>query len=349
MTAAGNATFTYDANGNTTSKTDSSGTTTYTWDFENRLTSVTLPNGHVQNYKYDPFGRRIFKDSPTKTRVFVYDGDNIAERLDASGKATERFTQALGIDEPLATYASGIGTYYEADGLGSITSLTNASGNIANTYEYDSFGQLTGSNESVSNTFRYAGREDDGETKLYYYRARYYDPSTGRFLSEDPIRMGGGVDFYAYVRNNPVVRNDPTGLIHQAWTEEPFDGRLHSDPGAGLEVLCTNPKTLARDIGWLEHSIAVRSEEIDRLGQDADKEHIDRLYAEEATLTRCKNCRDRDKKPEQILDPTWEAVKGSVKKLGNEIIDYCSLHPVTCVAIGIGIASSPLIRPPIPE
>jgi RHS repeat-associated protein len=63
-----------------------------------------------------------------------------------------------------------------------------------------------------------------------YYRARYYDPQRGRFLNEDPIRFAGSVNFYSYVSNNPVVRIDPSGLIHQAWNEKPYDGRLHDDP-----------------------------------------------------------------------------------------------------------------------
>jgi hypothetical protein len=104
-----------------------------------------------------------------------------------------------------------------------------------------------------------------------------------------------GFNFYAYVGSNPVVRTDPSGLIHQAWNEPPFDGRLHDDPGAGLEVLCTNARTRERDIGWLEHSIFVRGVEIDALCKDADAGHIDRLDAEIATLKRCHEC---EKKPD---------------------------------------------------
>jgi RHS repeat-associated protein len=197
LTSTNNATYTYDANGNTLSETAPNGTTTYTWDFENRLSSVTLPNGHVQSYKYDPFGRRIQKITYAKTRAFAYDGDNLVEEVKDTGGAAIRYTQGLGIDEPLATTVSGATSYYHADGLGSITSLTNASETVVDSYEYDSFGRLTGSNEVVSNTIRYTAPEDDGETKLYYYRARYYDPSTGRFLSEDPTLDDNEVDFSA--------------------------------------------------------------------------------------------------------------------------------------------------------
>ena len=80
MTANSNASYTYDSNGNTLTKTVGSNTTSYTWDFENRLTSVTLPgSGGTVTFKYDPLGRRIEKVSPTVTSIFAYDGDNLIE------------------------------------------------------------------------------------------------------------------------------------------------------------------------------------------------------------------------------------------------------------------------------
>ncbi len=205
--------YSYDANGNLISKTDSNGTTSYSWDVENRLTSVTLPgSGGTVSYQYDPFGRRIEKISPAGTTIYAYDGDNVVEELDGSGTAVARYTQGLGIDEPLAMVRGGASYYYNADGLGSITSLTSASGQIAASYTYDSFGKLTASTGTVTNPFRYTGREYGTETKLYYYRARYYDSSVGRFISEDPTRFGGGVNSYAYIRNNPINLIDPLGL-----------------------------------------------------------------------------------------------------------------------------------------
>jgi RHS repeat-associated protein len=103
-------------------------------------------------------------------------------------------------------------SYYNADGLGSVTSLTNSSGGAAETYTYDSFGKLTASAGSLTNPYQYTGRESDPETGLYYYRARYYDPSTGKFLGEDPIQFAGGTNFYRYVSNSAVDFNDPLGL-----------------------------------------------------------------------------------------------------------------------------------------
>jgi RHS repeat-associated protein len=197
-------------------------------------------------------------------------------------------------------------SYFEADGadgLGTITSLTNPSGNVTQSYAFDSFGVRTSGAPTVTNSFQYTARELDSETGWYYYRARYYAPLLGRFISEDPIQFRGDVDFYPYVGNNPALRIDPRGLIHQAWNEPPFDGRLHDDPGAGLEVLCTKGRNIQRDIEWLEHSITVRQAEIFKLGREADLGHLDRLEAEIATLDRCYDKCDKDTKPVPVPAP----------------------------------------------
>jgi RHS repeat-associated protein len=114
-------------------------------------------------------------------------------------------------DEPLAMLRSSATSYYHADGLGSITSLSNAAGSVVQTYTFDSFGKQTSSTGSLTNPFQYTARESDPETGLYYYRARYYDASTGRFLTEDRIGFLSGIDFYTYVRNAPTKYRDPSG------------------------------------------------------------------------------------------------------------------------------------------
>jgi len=214
LTSKPGVTYTYDADGNTRSKTDASGTTSYGWDFENRLTSVTLPGtAGTVSFKYDPFGRRIEKSSATGTTNYAYDGDNIVEELSTAGTSAARYTQGLGIDEPLVRQTSTSTVYYEADGLGSITSLTTAAGAVTMTYSYDSFGVSTGTTGSETNPYRYTGREVDARTALHYYRARYYAPNVGRFVSEDPIRWWAGQkSFYPYVANSPANYLDPFGL-----------------------------------------------------------------------------------------------------------------------------------------
>ncbi len=200
-----------DANGNTLS--DPSGKS-YSWDFENRLTQAVVPgtNGGTTTLKYDPFGRRIQKSGPLGTTNYLYDGINLLGEVDPSGNALARYTQGPNVDEPMAELRSGSTTYYQADGLGSITSLTNPSATIAASYGYDAFGNLSTSSGSLTNSFRYTGREFDPETNLYNYRTRYYDPMIGRFTREDAIRFGSGdPNFYNYVGGNPVFYTDPSG------------------------------------------------------------------------------------------------------------------------------------------
>ena len=203
----------YDYNGNTLTKVVGSNTTSFAWDYENRLSSVTLPgSGGTVSFKYDPFGRRIYKSSSSGTSIYAYDGDNLVEETNASGGVVARYSQTENIDEPLAMLRSGVTSYYQADGLGSVTSLSNAAGALAQTYTFDSFGKLTASSGSLVNPFQYTARDFDSETNLQFSRARYYDPSTGRFINEDPMRFNASINFYAYVDDDPVNWMDPAGL-----------------------------------------------------------------------------------------------------------------------------------------
>ena len=160
-----------------------------------------------------------------------------------------QYTQGSRIDEPLALYQGSTTSYFQPDGLGSITSLTNPAGAVAASYVYDSFGNLTASTGTISNPFQYSGREFDSETGIYYYRARYYDPSAGRFLGEDPIVLGG-VNAYSFVENRPTSLIDPAGLATYdpsgstamdtvANTFERIRNLLPDDPRC-LKFLCSN-------------------------------------------------------------------------------------------------------------
>jgi len=206
------ATFTYDNNGNMLSKASSSGTSNYSWDLENRLSAVNLPaNGGTVSFAYDPFGRRIQKTTASGSTIYLYDGANVVAEYNSAGAVVASYAQGAGIDEPLAMRRGGYTAYYHADGLGSVTSLSGSTGQPVATYVYDSFGNTTPT-EGIFNPYRYTAREQDSETGLYYYRARYYDPTIGRFLSEDPIGFGGGINRYSYVENSPTGSLDPLGL-----------------------------------------------------------------------------------------------------------------------------------------
>jgi RHS repeat-associated protein len=214
LTSTSNASYSYDYNGNLLTKVVGSNTTSYAWDFDNRMTSVTLPgSGGTVSFKYDPFGRRIYKSSSSGTSVFAYDGDNLIEETNSSGTAVARYTQGETVDEPLAMLRGGTTSFYDQDGLSSVTSLSNSAGALAQTYTYDSFGNTTASSGSLVNPFRFTAREFDSETSIQFSRARYYDPSIGRFTSEDPIRWKGGIDFYSYVSNEATTFTDAFGLM----------------------------------------------------------------------------------------------------------------------------------------
>jgi RHS repeat-associated protein len=137
---------------------------------------------------------------------------NVIEEVDSGGNVLARYTQSPGIDHPLGELRVGTTSYYQQDAISSITSLSSPAGALANTYTYDSFGKLTASTGTLTNPFQYAARDFDSETGLFYNRYRFYDPSVGRFISEDPSGFSGGMNLYPYVNNSPVGSVDPLGL-----------------------------------------------------------------------------------------------------------------------------------------
>jgi YD repeat-containing protein len=155
-----------DANGNTFS--DPSGKS-YSWDFENRLTQAVVPGTGTVAFKYDPFGRRIQKSGPLGTTNYLYDGFGLSagviEAVDNGGNLLARYTQGPGVDQPLAQLQAGTTSYFEQDGLGSVSTLSNPSATLANTYTYDAYGKLTSSTGAITNAFEYTGRETDPEDK----------------------------------------------------------------------------------------------------------------------------------------------------------------------------------------
>jgi RHS repeat-associated protein len=215
LTNTSTANYSYDLNGNLISKTDSTGTTQYAWDFENRLRQVSLPNGMTVSYKYDALGRRIQRTPSNGVSTnFVYDGQDVVKDLNSDGSTVD-YLNGLGVDNKLRLTDSRLAgpLYFVQDHLGSTTGLTNSSGTIVAQISYDSFGNPgTGTNLT---RYTYTGREFDADSGLYYYRARWYDAKVGRFISEDPIGFGGGVNQFRYVGNNPQNFVDPAGLYNE--------------------------------------------------------------------------------------------------------------------------------------
>jgi RHS repeat-associated protein len=203
------ASYTYDNNGNLLSKTDGAGTTSFTWDYENRLTGVIPPSGSSLTYKYDALGRRIERGTSAGAWTrFAYDGQEVTRDRN-SDSTTVEYLNGPGTDQKLRQTGTAGVLYYSTDHLGSTTALTDVLGSVVEQIDSDSFGDGAGSTRT---RYGFTGRERDAATGLYYYRARWYDPQQGRFLSEDPIGFKAGVNFYAYVGNNPINRIDPSGL-----------------------------------------------------------------------------------------------------------------------------------------
>ena len=169
----------------------------------------TQRRGDSCSYRYDGLGRRIEKNTNGNITQYYYDNEDIILEVDESQNIFAHYTHGPGIDEPLIMDRGGESYYYLADGLGSVTTITDSNQNIINSYTYDSFGNIIEQTGSLKNPFTYTAREYDTESGLYYYRARYFNPRIGRFLQEDPL---WDVNLYAYVNNNPVNWIDPWGL-----------------------------------------------------------------------------------------------------------------------------------------
>ncbi len=220
LTAADSITQGFDANGNTVQKSEGSNFWHYFWDEENRLTSVSTRKQTVR-YVYDALGRRVrrhFAGSKENTK-YTYDGLDVV--LDDDLGVTTKYQNGLGIDNKLELATGSTSKYFLQDHLGSTIGLTNSSGSITESNSYDSFG--TPSNPLFSSRYGFTGREYDSFSRLQFSRARWYDPKTGRFVSEDPIGLNGGdVNLYGYVRNQPQIYRDQRGLFP--------DGEVLADP-----------------------------------------------------------------------------------------------------------------------
>lgn len=207
----GNKSATYDNNGNLVTLTDPSGTTMYTWNSREQLTNISGP-GLTASFQYDGVGRRKQKAINGTVTNFLYDKLNVVQELNGTPPVANLLT-GLEIDELLQRTDSSGARSALTDTLGSVVALTDPAGAVQTEYTYEPFGNTTFSGAASTNAFQYTGRENDG-TSLYHYRARYYHPGLQRFVREDPMGcVGGDVNLYAYVSNDPVNLVDPRGEL----------------------------------------------------------------------------------------------------------------------------------------
>ena len=235
--------FSYDANGNLTSD----GTNTFGYDAENKLTSATVGGG-AASLSYDPTGRLWDVVKGSTDLRFFYDGDHMAAHYDSSGNLQYRYIFGPGADEPLLQYGpTGIRTWYTADERGSIISDSNDSGTVGGVNTYDEYG-IPGS--ANSGRFQYTGQMWVSELGMYFYKARAYSPTLGRFMQTDPIGYGDGMNWYAYTHNNPVNGTDPSGLatiVIQKYVCITVDEPPHEGQAAAPAPTC----------GWVSYSTYV--------------------------------------------------------------------------------------------
>jgi RHS repeat-associated protein len=237
----------YDANGNRKwAYNKATGlNTSFAYDYENRMTARG-----TCTYTYAPNGERMSSacSAPTYYRHEVPGRSglsNVVAEYDSTGIRQARYTQGLGVDQPVEQVRAGSYYTYQRDGLGSTSKVTDAGQATVNAYAYSPWGD-TSSSGSLANPFQYTGREANAGSSLYHYRARVYDPEARRFVQKDPAGMCGGTNRYAYVGGNPTNRIDPSGLMASRY----FDGGSAAFPANPASAYFYRPPPPRLVVDW---------------------------------------------------------------------------------------------------
>ena len=208
--------YAYDPNGNTTEKTAGGVTTTFHFDIRDQLGEVRQGSSVLGRYGYDYDGRRILKIGDDGRRQYTYDQLSVITEADQVNATVSKYD--YGMDQLVRLDNRNEGrSFFHLDFLGSTVGLTDAAGSARQSIFYDAWGNERDRVGASANRFTFTGQEIDRETGLYYFKARFYDAETGRFLSQDDV-LGEVSDppdlhLYAYAQMNPLVFVDPTGNI----------------------------------------------------------------------------------------------------------------------------------------
>jgi RHS repeat-associated protein len=220
LTGWGNVTYQYDADGNRVLRRDNNTgiETIYAWSADGRLLSVQRGSTTLA-YDYNAFGELVRRRANGAVdRHFIWDeGHLLAELNGTASSKTAEYAYYPGVDRPLALITGASGSmvrYYHQDERGNVIGLTSGT-SVAQHNVYNPWGQLEAQIDMLPDTSRLGWKglmREGGITNLYYARARWYDPESRRFMSEDPIGLAGGLNLYAMADNDPVNKSDPTGL-----------------------------------------------------------------------------------------------------------------------------------------
>ena len=228
--AWGSVTYGYDADGNRASKTGDGGAVTYHWTADGLLDTVTVGTVTLA-YDYNAFGQLVRRSrNGTVERHFLWDRGQLLAELDGTaGARIAEYAYGPGVDAPIAMVAGSDTAsmrYLHRDALGNVAAVTNQSGGIVQQLDYAPWGTLEAITGALADTnrLRWKGLVWEGDsTRLYYVRARWYDPVSRRFISEDPSGLAGGVNQYAFASNDPVGKADATGM-YECWVKLFTDG-----------------------------------------------------------------------------------------------------------------------------
>jgi RHS repeat-associated protein len=213
--------YAYDDNGALILKTEraTGAFTEFDYDHRGRLISIVQKDAggavlHTTTNRFDALDRRIAQTADGVTRYTVFDHERAFADFAADGSLETAYLHAPGTDNLLARANDDGLAWYLADQQGTTRDIVNSTGQLLDHIDYDSFGNvLAETNPAQGDRFKFTGREYDATSGLYYYRARYYDPQQGRFISQDPIGFGGGdANLYRYVNNSPNNASDPFGM-----------------------------------------------------------------------------------------------------------------------------------------